>query len=71
MDLAGPVIQGEAMLEKAFERLTEAATEELVAKPVTASVDHRLWWRSGVADVSAGSGRDGAHLMNWSSCAPR
>lgn len=45
MDLAGPVIQGEAVLEKAFERLTEAATEELVAKPVTASVDHRLWWR--------------------------
>lgn len=47
MDLAGPVIQGEAVLEKAFERLTEAATGELVAIPVTASVDHRLrrFWR--------------------------
>lgn len=45
MDLAGPVIQGEAVLEKAFERLTESATGELVAKPTVASVEHRLWWR--------------------------
>jgi hypothetical protein len=32
MDLAGPIIQGEAVLEKAFERLKEAATSELVAR---------------------------------------
>jgi hypothetical protein len=56
MDLAGPVIQGETVLEKAFERLTEAATgSSWPSRPLC------LWsigcgGGSGVADVSPASG---------------